>query len=211
MSSKNNKKSVIPMFRHWRIGVDEVGRGALAGPLVVGMFVLYKKIKHPLFSSFKDSKKTSKKERVRLYELFVKWRHDGLADFATARISPKLIDKTGLSTCGRIAVHRLCKRMSLPAKSRILLDAGLEAPASYVLQKSIVRGDETIAEIAFASIVAKVTRDREMQRTHRLFPQYHFADNVGYGTLAHRKAVAAFGVCPIHRRTFLRAYLQSNS
>ena len=193
------------MKRNYIIGIDEVGRGCLAGPLTVG--AILKKGRVDL-RGIKDSKKLSVKQRGEWLEKIKSWnlKHEALS-VATASIGAQIIDKIGISAAARLAVGRCLKKLKLSSKFhvsrfKILLDGSLYAPRTYLNQKTIIKGDEKIPLIAAASIVAKVHRDRKMTRLHQLFPQYGFAIHKGYGTKFHSAAIKKHGLSKIHRRSF---------
>ena len=191
-------------------GIDEAGRGALAGPVCVGAILtpidfdwkeVFSLITKKGTPKLRDSKQLSAQQRDVLYEYLVshpKVRH------AAAFVSAESIDTIGIVNSAHeaaaIAISQLCVG---PEKTRVLLDAGLRVPLKWS-QQSFIRGDENIPAIALASIVAKVTRDRHMEELALSHALYHFDEHKGYGTLAHRKAIRKYGALPfIHRQTFL--------
>ena len=182
------------------VGVDEVGRGPLAGPVAVGALVLKTKTS---FGEIRDSKQLSEKQREEIFARIVAERQRGALDFSVAFVSHKMIDKQGLTWALRTATARSLKRLAIPTGSKIFLDGGLRAPAHFKNQQTIIKGDEKIPVIALASIVAKVTRDRLVIRLAKKYPQYGFEKHKGYGTKTHYKAIKKYGLCPIHRRSFL--------
>ena len=197
----------------WLVGIDEAGRGALAGPVSVGAvlypdtfdwreaFALVTRRGEP---KLRDSKKLSPQQRDILYEYIA--AHGGLRH-AQAFVSAESIDTIGIVNAtheaAAIALNGLTIR---PERVKVLLDAGLRVPSKWE-QESFVRGDENVPAIAFASIIAKVTRDRHMEDLSESHARYGFASHKGYGTLAHRLAIRKHGLLPcIHRKTFLTAY-----
>jgi len=119
-------------------------------------------------------------------------------------VSERLIDRNGMGWALRTAVARVLAKLSLPLnETSILLDGGLKAPANYINQKTIIRGDEKEWLIALASIIAKVKRDRFLVRLARKYPEYGFERHKGYGTKAHYEAIKRYGLCQIHRKSFL--------
>lgn len=184
------------MVKRYIIGIDEVGRGPLAGPITVAAVV---KPKRFVWRNFKDSKKLSPEKRD---EFFLKFK---IMPHAVSSVSNALIDKFGISAATRLAVGRCLKKLKIEnCELKILLDGSLYAPKTYKNQETIIKGDEKVPIIAVASIVAKVKRDRAMVRLHKKFPQYGFAVHKGYGTKLHQEAIKTHGLCEIHRKTFCR-------
>jgi len=192
------------------IGIDEAGRGALAGPVCVGA-VLYPEdfdwqaafsiITRRGVVVLKDSKQLSAQQRGLLYEFIVQ---NGRLRHAFALVDAKAIDTIGIVNAGHEAAAIALSRLGVsPERAEVLLDAGLRAPRQWS-QRSIVRGDETVPAIALASIIAKVTRDRLMEEVAPMYAAYHFDQHKGYGTLFHRKAIARRGLSDLHRATFCR-------
>ena len=182
------------------IGIDEVGRGPLAGPLTLGMVVLtdkdFKKVQSlPL----KDSKKLTHEKRVET----VKFLKENKIKFYTTSVSSKDIDKSGISRCIKKAISRLLKDYS-ERNTFVKLDGLLKAPERFKFQETIVKGDEKEIIIALASVVAKVRRDRYMIKISSKYPKYFFDSNKGYGTLVHRKAIKKYGMSDIHRISFCK-------
>ncbi len=194
----------------WQIGVDEAGRGALAGPVSVGA-VLYPsdfdwKATYQLVTrrgepQLRDSKKLSPQQREILYEHIVA---HGRLHHAFAFVSAETIDAIGISNAAREAAAMVVTQLGvLVPKVQVLLDAGLSVSAQWE-QESFVRGDENIPAIALASIIAKVSRDRYMDELALVHGSYGFDSHKGYGTLTHRQAIRRNGSVPlIHRQTFL--------
>jgi len=174
------------------VGIDEAGRGPLAGPMVIGAVA---GISPRLLRGIRDSKKLTERARERWYRIL---RKNAICRFISVPSSH--IDSYGLSRVTKKAIARLLKKFPITLEL-VLLDGGIYAPPSY-RQRTIIKGDEKIPLIAAASIIAKVTRDRKMKRLHKKYPRYNFAVHKGYGTLAHRKAILAYGLSDIHRRSF---------
>jgi len=151
----------------------------------------------------KDSKKLSEKQREEWFEIIRAERQRGALDFSVSFVSHIMIDKRGLTWALRIATARSLARLAITPTSAIFLDGGLSAPDHFKNQRTIIKGDEKISVIALASIVAKVTRDRLMVKLAKKYPQYGFEKHKGYGTKEHYRAISKFGLCPIHRRSFL--------
>ena len=174
-------------------GVDEAGRGALAGPLVAGAVILPAGFD---LDGIDDSKKLSPSQRETAYERIVR---DAIA-WTVRRCMPTRIDRRGLHR-SNVALLRRCVTM-LPVEPDYVLSDGFPVRRLPVPNLSIKKGDAVTASVAAASIVAKVTRDRMMDRYHRRFPAYGFDHNRGYGTDEHRDAIRRHGPTPIHRFSF---------
>ena len=183
------------------LGIDEVGRGPLAGPRVVGAVILPTEEKE-WFCELKDSKKLSAKKRESLNEIVLTEATVGLG-----WVSNIELDEVGISEALRLATRRAVKsvqRLHAPF-SQIVIDGKVNFLADTPLAKyvsTVVKADDLIREVSAASIVAKVARDRYMVEMAEKYPEYGFEKHVGYGTAAHRKAISEFGVCPEHRRSF---------
>ena len=188
------------------IGIDEAGRGPLAGPIVVAAVKVnakYKRQNEKLLKGIRDSKKLSSRQREKW---FVKITCDPRIQWAVARVWPKVIDRINISAAGNLGASRVYSRLSLERDSRlslesVLLDAGLRL-SPPIPHKAIIKGDEKIPVIAAASIIAKVTRDRIMMRLHKKYPEYRFDLHKGYGTVLHRAMIRKYGRCEIHRKSF---------
>lgn len=186
------------------VGIDEVGRGPLAGPVTVcsvlspqSLDLIY------YFGKVKDSKKLSEKKREALFDRLKEARQEGVLKYVVSSVSPKVIDRIGISHALRLAIARSLNRLNTnPMVTRVLLDGGLKAPETFYNQQTIIRGDETEPIIGLASIVAKVTRDRYMIRMADHYPQYNFELHKGYGTKVHREAIQKYGLSDMHRSTF---------
>lgn len=185
------------------IGLDEVGRGALAGPLAVGAVALKPQ---PRIFGLDDSKKLSPKRREELCSII---KHDCVA-WAVAYILPKDIDKCGMASSLRAAFSKAlqdCLAKLEDEPGAVLIDGNpLDLHAG---EQSIVKGDGKCACIAAASIVAKVTRDSLMKEMSKEYPGYAFDTNKGYGSAQHIKAIRELGPTDMHRKTFLGNILQA--
>jgi len=180
-------------------GMDEVGRGPLAGPVVVGCVVMPAE---PLLKYVNDSKKVTEKRREALYDQIM----STALEAHTAWIGPDVIDEINILEATKCAFAEAFQKMQLPVTD-VLIDAltGLQIRAR---QHPLIHGDALSYSIAAASIVAKVERDRYMIEQDKLFPQYGFAKNKGYGTKEHMDAIRAYGMTPIHRRSFLKKFYE---
>ena len=175
-------------------GMDEVGRGPLAGPVVVGCVVMPPE---PLLPYINDSKKLSEKRREALYEQI---QATALA-CATAWVGPEIIDEINILEATKRGFVQAFAGIGIPVTD-VLIDAlrNLDIPAR---QHPLIHGDALSYSIGAASILAKVARDRYMIEQDALYPQYGFARNKGYGTAEHIAALKEYGPCPIHRRSFI--------
>ncbi len=184
------------------IGVDEAGRGPLAGPVVSGAVVITEKIE-----GVKDSKSLSEKQREALFNSIL----NRCVAFGIGLSTPEEIDKLNILNASLLSMKRAVfslfinmknKNMEIPENFIVLVDGNRKIKDFPFPQKTIVRGDSKIYEISAASIIAKVVRDRMMCTFAKFYPQYDFCKNKGYPTLAHKKAVKLYGPSPIHRLTF---------
>lgn len=196
------KKSSIKFL----IGIDEVGRGPLAGPVAVGVAVAT-----PLtiikFKKIKESKQLSRAQREEWYEKICEKESE--IQFTVSFVSAQMVDKKGINPSIRSALARGLKKLSAdPKRVRVLLDGGLRAPAEYINQETIIRGDTKETIIAIASVVAKVERDRLMLRMHKKYPAYGFDRHVGYGTRVHMAAIQKHGLSSIHRISYCGNVIQ---
>lgn len=191
--------------RTYTIGIDEVGRGPIAGPVAVGAFVFLRPGAKKMFRGVKESKQLSEAVRERWFANIEQAREGGLIDFRVTFQSEKIIDKKGLSYAIKTALLTSLYGLRIaPRSARVLLDGGLKAPANYENQKTIIKGDEKEMVIALASICAKVLRDRKMNMLAKKYPKYGFEKHKGYGTRAHYAAIGEHGMLGVHRRSFVK-------
>ncbi len=186
------------------VGIDEVGRGPLAGPVGVGLVVAPDSISKKFFKGIKDSKQLTEAERDLWYGLALEARKKGELNFTVSLVSERVIDRHGIAYAIRLGVRRGLKRLRVDTANQIFLDGALKAPKKFLHQQTIIRGDEKVPIIALASIVAKVTRDRKMRMLARKYPEFGFQEHKGYGTSAHMRALRKYGLCEVHRRSFLK-------
>ena len=179
-------------------GMDEVGRGPLAGPVVVCCAAMPPE---PLIPYVNDSKKVSEARREKLYPLLTQTA----LGYATAWVFQDVIDEINILEATKRAFAEAFEQMPIKATD-VLIDAltGLKIPAR---QHPMIHGDALSYTIACASIIAKVERDRYMREQDALYPQYGFGKNKGYGTAEHIAALRKFGPCPLHRKSFIRSYV----
>ena len=175
-------------------GIDEVGRGPLAGPVVAGVVILPKNCN---ILYINDSKKLSEKKREELYDIITK---EALA-FATAVVSPLRIDEVNILNATYEAMREAIGKLKI--KPDILLNDAVNIPGVDIKQVPIIKGDAKSISIGAASIIAKVTRDWMMVEYDKLYPEYDFASNKGYGSAKHIEALKKYGKCPIHRDSFI--------
>jgi len=174
-------------------GIDEAGRGPLAGPVVSAAVIIPIYLQIPGVS---DSKKLSPKQREYLYEKI----YDLAVSVGIGIVDPFEIDRINILQAALLSMAMAVENLD-PQPDCLLID-GTFSISSALPQETIPKGDALSVSIAAASIVAKVTRDRLMKRYHQDYPQFEFSKHKGYPTKAHKKAIREFGCCPIHRRSF---------
>lgn len=175
------------------IGVDEAGRGPLAGPVTAAAVILSGS--RPI-KGLNDSKLLSLKMREYIYEAI----YDRAEAVAIGHATVEEIDSLNILQASLLAMKRAADQLSMKA-DLVLVDGNI-CPKVALKSYSIIKGDSLVAEISAASIVAKVTRDREMKRLHEIYPQYGFNQHFGYGTAQHLQALDNFGITEIHRKSF---------
>lgn len=186
----------------WIVGVDEAGRGPLAGPVYVGAYAIPRSFDMKNLAKVRDSKKLTEKAREDVFKDITALTE---VRFSTGHSSASVIDNKGITIAIQRALAQALEGLTLaPEDCMVLLDGGLKAPESYTQQKTIVRGDATEKVIGAASIVAKVTRDKKMRTFARRYPQYGFEVHKGYGTEAHRSHIKKCGLSKIHRLSFCK-------
>ena len=192
------------------IGIDEVGRGPLAGPICFCFvkvleknYKILKKDKNLPKKGF-DSKKLKKEQRGKFALHLKKLQKDGFLDYNIITFSNNDIDHFGLSLVIKKSIEKGLKKIKADEKDLILFDGGLKTDIlKFPNQKTIIKGDEKEKIISWASVIGKVYRDSIMQKYAKKYPKYGFDKNVGYGTKEHLKAVADLGICSLHRKSFL--------
>lgn len=187
-------------------GIDEAGRGPLAGPVVVACVIMPKE---SMIEGVNDSKKVSEKKREKLYEEITK---EAIA-YGIGIISQEEIDRINILNATKEGLTVAIKEMEKNLKERkrnfekpeiILVDALTKIDTDGISYKSIIKGDAKSYSIAAASIIAKVTRDRIMRQWAEVYPVYAFEKHKGYGTAMHISAIKEYGLCPLHRRSFVK-------
>ena len=174
-------------------GVDEAGRGAWAGPMVAAAVIL-EPGEWP--AGLRDSKTLSAAQRSALYDEIVSQARD----IRVVRVTPARIDREGLQVCNLHVLREAVRRLDPPPD--YVLSDGFSVDHGTIPHLAVVKGDRVAAAVAAAGIVAKVVRDRSMERYHRRYPGYGFAEHKGYGTAQHRAALDTLGPSPLHRRSF---------
>lgn len=180
-------------------GIDEAGRGPLAGPVVVGIAIMKPE---SFIEGINDSKKISEKKREMLYDKIT----EEAVDWAVGIIDQNEIDKINILNATKKALHMAIDNLKVKP-DRILVDALEHIDTCGIPYTSIIKGDAKIYSISAASIIAKVTRDRIMQEYDEIYPQYGFTSHKGYGTAKHIQAIKQYGPCPLHRKTFIKNFI----
>lgn len=188
------EKKYSEMGYEYICGIDEVGRGPLAGPVVACAVILPKDEK---ILYLNDSKQLSKKKREELYDIII----DKAVAYGIGIVSESRIDEINILQATYEAMRMAIG--NLKVKPDILLNDAVKIPLVDIHQVPIIKGDTLSASIAAASIVAKVTRDRMMQTYDEIYPGYDFGSNVGYGSAKHIEGLKNLGPCDIHRKTFI--------
>jgi len=204
------------------IGIDEVGRGPIAGPVAIGVFAFLKSEAKKLFNGVKESKQLSEEKREIWFKKIEETKNIGLKnnkniiDFEVAFQTEKVIDKKGISfAIGKAletSLEKLIKKNKIKTNEvLILLDGGLKASSEYMNQKTIIKGDTKEKVIALASICAKVLRDRKMRKIAKKYPEYEFDINKGYGTKRHYERIKKYGLTDLHRKSFSKSFRKRTS
>ena len=180
-------------------GIDEAGRGPLAGPVVVAGVIMPK---DSMIEGVNDSKKVSEKKREKLYDLII----EEAISYSVAIIGQDVIDDINILNATKQGVTQVVENLS-KKPDLILVDALTHIDTKKIPYDSIIKGDAKCYNIAAASIIAKVTRDRIMRQWDEVYPQYGFISHKGYGTAKHIEAIKQYGLTPIHRRSFTKNFL----
>ena len=178
-------------------GVDEAGRGPLAGPVCAAAVILPKGLDIP---GLNDSKKLSEKKREELFDIII----EKAISYGIAFASVEEIEEHNILVASFIAMNRAISQLQ-PQPQLALID-GNRTKGISIESRSVVKGDSKCADIAAASVLAKVTRDRYMLDMAEKYPQYHFEKHKGYGTKTHIEAIKNSGICPIHRKSFVKNF-----
>ena len=177
-------------------GIDEAGRGPLAGPVVVATAIMPR---NSMIEGVNDSKKVSEKKREKLYDLIT----DEAIAYGVGIIDQKEIDRINILNATKEGLTMAVKELN-PKPDLIIVDALSKIDTDGIPYKSIIKGDAKCYSIACASIIAKVTRDRIMRQWDEVYPQYGFIKHKGYGTASHISAIKEYGLCPLHRLSFVK-------
>lgn len=180
-------------------GIDEAGRGPLAGPVVIAGVIMPK---DSMIEGVNDSKKVSEKKREKLYDSIL----DEAISYSVAIIGQDIIDEINILNATKQGVTKVVEELNVKP-NLILVDALTHIDTKGIPYDSIIKGDAKCYNIAAASIIAKVTRDRIMRQWDEIYPQYGFINHKGYGTAKHIEAIKEYGPCPIHRRSFIKNFV----
>ena len=180
-------------------GIDEAGRGPLAGPVVVGVVILRET---SFIEGINDSKKISEAKREKLYEEIT---NEAVA-WSVGIVDETRIDEINILNATKEALTKAISNLKIKPEI-ILVDALDKIDTLSIPYISIIKGDAKIYSIAAASIIAKVTRDRIIRSYDKIYPEYEFIKNKGYGTAKHIEAIKQYGLCPIHRRSFTKTFI----
>ena len=178
------------------LGIDEAGRGPLAGPVVVAGVIMPE---NSMIEGINDSKKVSEKKREKLYDLII----EEAISYQVAIIGQDIIDKINILNATKKGLTNVVEGLDVKP-DLIIVDALTNIDTKGIPYESIIKGDAKCYSISAASILAKVTRDRIMREWDEVYPQYGFINNKGYGTAKHIEAIKEYGLSPIHRRSFTK-------
>ena len=190
-------------------GIDESGRGPLAGPVVVASVIMPE---GSMIEGVNDSKKVSEKKREKLYEQII----EEAVAYGVGIIDQNEIDRINILNATKEGLTLCIKELEKDLKEKnrgiekpeiILVDALTKIDTDHIPYQSIIKGDAKSYSIAAASIIAKVTRDRIMRQWDEVYPEYGFAKHKGYGTAMHISAIKQYGICPLHRKTFVKNFI----
>lgn len=180
-------------------GIDEAGRGPLAGPVVVGIAIMKP---DSFIEGVNDSKKISEKKRELLYEQIT----NEAIDWSVGIVDQNEIDEINILNATKKALHMAITNLKIKP-DKILVDALEHIDTCGIPYTSIIKGDAKVYSISAASIIAKVIRDRMMKEYDEIYPEYGFAGHKGYGTAKHIQAIKTYGPCPLHRKTFIKNFI----
>ncbi len=192
------------------VGIDEVGRGPLAGPVSIGIAVVPASFDFSVFSKLNDSKQMTEKAREACAKHAEVLMTEGQMRFGVFSSPSSSIDTDGIEKCISSLIGVGLREFSLkPAEAKVYLDGRLKAPKEYE-QETVIGGGAKVAVMSLASVVAKVERDRYMKEVlHPQFPEYGFVNHKGYGTASHIQALREYGASSVHRKSFLSRILPS--
>ena len=195
---KEIDKSYFKEGYNYICGIDEAGRGPLAGPVVVAAVIMPK---DSMIEGVNDSKKVSEKKREKLYELII----EEAISYSVGIVDQNEIDRINILNATKAGLTEAVRTLKVKPEL-ILVDALTNIDTCGVPYQSIIKGDAKSYSIAAASIIAKVTRDRIMREWDKVYPEYGFATHKGYGTAKHIEAIRQYGLCPLHRRSFYKNF-----
>ena len=196
---KSMEKELYNKGFEYICGIDEAGRGPLAGPVVVAGVIMPK---DSMIEGVNDSKKVSEKKREKLYDVIL----EEALSYSVAIIGQDVIDEINILNATKQGVTKVVEELDVKP-NLILVDALTHINTKGIPYDSIIKGDAKCYNIAAASIIAKVTRDRIMREWDEIYPQYGFINHKGYGTAKHIEAIKEYGPCPIHRRSFIKNFV----
>ena len=196
---KSMEKELYNKGFEYLCGIDEAGRGPLAGPVVVAGVIMPK---DSMIEGVNDSKKVSEKKREKLYDVIL----EEAISYSVAVIGQDVIDEINILNATKQGVTKVVEELDVKP-NLILVDALTHINTKGIPYDSIIKGDAKCYNIAAASIIAKVTRDRIMREWDEIYPQYGFINHKGYGTAKHIEAIKEYGPCPIHRKTFIKHFV----
>ena len=196
---KSMEKELYEKGFEYICGIDEAGRGPLAGPVVVAGVIMPK---DSMIEGVNDSKKVSEKKREKLYNVIL----EEAISYSVAIIGQDVIDEINILNATKDGVTKVVEGLDIKP-NLILVDALTHINTKGIPYDSIIKGDAKCYNISCASIIAKVTRDRIMREWDEIYPQYGFINHKGYGTAKHIQALKEYGPCPIHRKTFIKHFV----
>lgn len=194
-----------PKKHIWIVGIDEVGRGPLAGPVTLcGIAIRSSEYKKSRWRGLTDSKQMTKSAREVWYNRAKEIQKTGVICVALVSKTAVQIDRKGINSCITDCIKQILAKLALnPKTTQVLLDGGLKAPTEYIYQRTIIKGDQKEKIISLASVIAKVSRDAYMTKLAKKYPQFGWEINKGYGTKLHREILKKRGFTSFHRKTFL--------
>ncbi|MBE5819455.1 MAG: ribonuclease HII [Clostridiales bacterium] len=195
---KNYENKLYMEGLNYIAGIDEAGRGPLAGPVVVASVILPKE---SLIEGINDSKKISESKREKIYENII----EEAISYGVGIVWQDEIDEINILNATKKALTDAINQMEVKP-DRILVDALDKIDTNGIPYTSVIKGDAKMYSIGAASIIAKVTRDRIMREYDEVYPEYGFAGHKGYGTAKHIEAIKTVGTCPLHRRSFVKNF-----
>ncbi len=202
---------MVKSSKKWIIGIDEVGRGPIAGPVYVcGVAIKIHDYKKARWIGLTDSKKLTQKAREKWYTHAAELEQKGVVRIGVASQTASRIDKSGISKCIKDCIGEILETLDIDPKDvSVVLDGGLKAPSEYLYQETIIKGDLKEKIISLASVVAKVSRDAYMVKIAAKYPGYKWEKNKGYGTTEHYTLLKKLGFTRLHRKTFLKRILDN--